>query len=55
METFDLVATLQALPETDPIEVGGIDLGRRARTCQFKCTALSVNIIQTVCAVVATC
>ena len=54
METFDLVATLQALPETDPIEVDGIDLGR-ARTCQAQCTAVTANIIQTVCAVVATC
>ena len=55
METFDLVATLQALPETDPIEVDGIDLARRARTCQAQCTAVTANIIQTVCAVVATC
>ena len=55
METFDLVATLQALPETDPIEVEGIDLGKGARTCQAACVALTVNVIQTVCAIVATC
>ena len=55
METFDLVATLQALPETDPIEVEGIDLGRRAKTCQAACVAATVNVAQTVCAIVATC
>jgi hypothetical protein len=27
LESFDLVASLQALPETDPIEVEGIQLG----------------------------
>ena len=55
METFDLVATLQALPETDPVEIEGIDLGRNPKTCQAWCTALTVNVIQTVCAIVSTC
>lgn len=27
LESFDLVASLQALPETDPIEVEGIQFG----------------------------
>ena len=26
-ESFDLVASLQALPETDPIEIDGIQFG----------------------------
>ena len=55
LDRFDLVATLQALPETDPIEVEGIDLGRRAKTCQAACVAATVNVAQTVCAIVATC
>ena len=56
METFDLVATLQALPETDPIEVEGIDLGKKgARTCQAACVAATVNVAQTICLIVATC
>ncbi len=31
LESFDLVASLQALPETDPIEIEGIQFGG---TCQ---------------------
>ena len=27
LESFDLVASLQALPETDPIEIEGIQFG----------------------------
>ena len=35
LDRFDLVATLRALPETNPIEVEGINLSRRGRnTCQ---------------------
>ena len=51
---MDLVASLQALPETDPIEIDGIDFAA-ARTCQSRCVALTVNVIQTVCAIVASC
>lgn len=52
MGNFDLVSSLQALPETNPIEVDGIQFGG---TCQSKCVALTVNVIQTVCAIAATC
>ena len=55
METFDLVATLQALPETDPVEIEGISLGRNPKTCQAWCTALTVNVAQTICLIVSTC
>ncbi|MGH3614035.1 MAG: VenA family class IV lanthipeptide [Pseudonocardia sp.] len=53
LDSFDLVASLQALPETDPIEVDGIQFG--GNTCQSACVALTVNVIQTVCAIVASC
>ncbi len=49
---FDLVSSLQALPETAPIEVDGIQFNP---TCQSQCTALTVNVIQTVCVIAATC
>jgi hypothetical protein len=52
MNSFDLVSSLQALPETDPIEVDGIQFGN---TCGSQCVALTVNVIQTVCAVAASC
>jgi hypothetical protein len=32
LKGFDLVASLQALPETDPVEVDGVQLGG-AQTC----------------------
>lgn len=53
MENFDLVSTLQALPETDPTEVDGIQFG--GGTCGSSCTVLTVNILQTVCVILATC
>ncbi|MGI9002539.1 MAG: VenA family class IV lanthipeptide [Pseudonocardia sp.] len=53
LDTFDLVASLQELPETDPVEIEGIQLG--GNTCQSQCGALTVNIIQTVCLIAATC
>lgn len=53
LDSFDLVASLQALPETDPIEIDGIAFN--PRTCQSQCVALTVNILQTVCAVFSTC
>ena len=49
LDRFDLVATLQALPETHPIEIEGIDFKRRVKTCQASCTSVTVNVIQTVC------
>jgi hypothetical protein len=58
MSNFDLVSSLQALPETDPIEVDGIQFdggGGGAGTCGSQCVALTVNVIQTVCAIAATC
>jgi hypothetical protein len=54
LESMDLVASLQALPETDPVEIDGIQFGS-ARTCQAKCVAVTANVIQTVCAIVASC
>ncbi len=52
LENFDLVASLQGLPETDPVEIEGVQFG--GDTCQGQCTNQTV-IVQTVCAVVATC
>ncbi len=48
LDTFDLVASLQAMPETDPVEIDGIQFGK-VQTCQQICLALSVNVIQSVC------
>jgi hypothetical protein len=53
-EELDLVASLQALPETDPVEVEGVQFGG-AQTCQAACVAVTVNVLQTVCAIVASC
>ncbi len=52
MDSFDLVSSLHGLPETAPIEVDGIQFGN---TCGSACTLLTVNVIQTVCAVLSTC
>lgn len=58
MSNFDLVSSLQALPETDPIEVDGIQFGGSG-TCGSvnQCIILSVQIIlvQSVCAILASC
>ena len=54
LESMDLVVSLQELPETDPVEVDGIQFGG-ATTCQSACLALTVNVAYTVCAIVATC
>lgn len=52
-DNFDLVASLQALPETDPIEVNGIQFG--GNTCIAQCQDPgTVVVIQTVC-VAGTC
>ncbi len=50
--SFDLVASLQALPETDPIEVDGIQFG--AVTCEqdAECEDIAVTAVQTVCGVI---
>jgi hypothetical protein len=50
--SFDLVNSLHVLPETTPVEVDGIQFNS---TCSQQCVSLSVNVIQTVCAVSATC
>ncbi|MGH3566652.1 MAG: VenA family class IV lanthipeptide [Pseudonocardia sp.] len=56
LDSFDMVASLQALPETDPIEIEGIQFtGGGARTCGSACVLLTVNILQTVCAIFASC
>ena len=44
LDSFDLVASLQALPETDPIEIDGIQFG--GRTCS--CTGL-LTLLNTIC------
>jgi hypothetical protein len=53
-ENMDLVASLQALPETEPVEIEGVQFGG-ARTCNSACVALTVNIAQTICLIVASC
>ena len=65
--SFDLISSLHALPESDPIEIDGIQFGGGngggnggkggggVRTCQAACVALTVNVLQTVCAVIASC
>jgi hypothetical protein len=52
MNNFDLISSLQALPENNPIEIDGIQFND---TCQAACIALTVNAVQTVCLIVATC
>ena len=44
LDSFDLVASLQALPETDPIEIEGIQLG--GGTCA--CVGI-LTLLNTVC------
>jgi hypothetical protein len=58
MNNFDLVSSLQALPETDPIEVDGIQFGGGdggPNTCGTQCVLFTVNVLVTICAVAATC
>ncbi len=50
--SFDLVNSLHALPETTPVEVDGIQFNN---TCGQQCVSLSVNVVQTVCLIAATC
>lgn len=44
LENFDLVASLQALPETDPVEIEGIQFG--GGTCE--CVGL-LTLLNSVC------
>ena len=47
LQSFDLVASLQALPESDPIEIDGIQFGGHGgHTCA--CTGL-LTLLNTVC------
>jgi len=61
LDSFDLVASLAALPETDPIEIEGIQFtgggggGGGASTCQSACVLLTVNVLQTICVIAASC
>lgn len=52
MDNFDLVSSLQELPETDPIEIDGIQFGA---TCASSCFAATVNVAQTICVVGTVC
>lgn len=59
MNTFDLVSSLHALPETDAVEIEGIQFGGNCGTCQSVCLAVlgvvtTVNVVQTVCIVSVT-
>ncbi|MDQ3150792.1 MAG: VenA family class IV lanthipeptide [Actinomycetota bacterium] len=47
LDNFDLVASLQALPETNPIEIDGIQLG--GRTCVAACVGVLTVNVPTVC------
>ncbi|MGH3827138.1 MAG: VenA family class IV lanthipeptide [Pseudonocardiaceae bacterium] len=46
MSNYDLVCSLQALPETDPVEVDGIQFGPTCVSTN-SCVALSVGLLQT--------
>lgn len=58
MNSFNLVSSLHALTETDPVEVDGIQFGGGGGggggTCDSVCVALSI-VVQTVCAISSTC
>jgi hypothetical protein len=53
LDSFDLVASLQALPETDPIEIDGIQFGGRCggvQTCANVCIGLlTIQLANTLC------
>jgi hypothetical protein len=49
MDNFDLVSSLHALPETDPIEVDGIQFGGNCGSCNVGCLLLSLQLLNTVC------
>lgn len=48
MGNFDLVSSLQALPETDPVEGGGMQFSIHP-TCQMACVITSCTPMYTVC------
>jgi hypothetical protein len=48
LENYDMIASLQVLPETEPIEAEGIQFGPYL-TCMYVCEQLSVRIIGTIC------
>ncbi|MGX1778602.1 VenA family class IV lanthipeptide [Nocardia brasiliensis] len=50
---LDLVAALHALPETDPVEIEGVQFGRNL-TCGTGCAIATINI-QTICFELVTC
>jgi hypothetical protein len=60
LDSFDLVASLQALPETDPIEIDGIQFGDchisggNHDTCYQQCCNLSVKVLETICILAVT-
>jgi hypothetical protein len=52
LDSFDLVASLQALPETDPIEIDGVQFGGGGgvQTCANVCIGLlTVQLLNTLC------
>ncbi|MGH3824628.1 MAG: VenA family class IV lanthipeptide [Pseudonocardiaceae bacterium] len=55
MGKFDLVSSLHALPETDPVEIEGIQFGGGCgNTCQSVCLVATLNVLQTVCIIAVT-
>lgn len=48
LQDFDLVASLQALPETDPIEIDGIQLGGGGGFGTCACVGL-LTLLNTIC------
>ena len=52
MDSFDLISSLHTLPETNPIEVDGIQFGPKKggnRTCQQACIGLLTVQVNSVC------
>ena len=49
LDSFDLVASLHALPETDPVEIDGIQFGGSQRTCNKVCHNFSLQFLDTQC------
>lgn len=53
LDRLDPIVALAALPESEPIEIDGIQFGHK--TCQSRCSGLTVNVVQTVCVLAASC
>ncbi len=49
LDSFDLMASLHALPETDPVEIDGIQFGGSQRTCNKQCHNFSLQFLDTQC------